>query len=135
MLPAFPFWLAFFDKCRHAFLLIVGGKQQSEQPPFKQNTFVQRRLKGLIHGFFGHAQGNRRFGGDGCGDFDATVRNWSTGATRLTSPNRSASSAVSRRSERIISMATAFADRPCQALRAACAGNDAQVDLRLPEHG
>ena len=57
------------------------------------------------------------------------------GTTRETRPERSASAASIMRPVRIISIAFDFADRAGQALRAAGAWDDAELDLRLAEFG
>src|SRR2546423_3874516 len=43
-LPVPKFWRALLDKGRHAFFLVVGGKQRVEDAPFESNAFRERRL-------------------------------------------------------------------------------------------
>ena len=118
----------------HAFLLVVGGEQRVEQPPLEHHAVGQRRFEGAVDALLGHRHARAAHRADGCGGAERLVEQLVGGhharhqARRARPRRRPSCGAVSDHVHRL-----ALAHRARQPLRAAGAGDDAELDLGLAE--
>ena len=130
-----PLRLALLDEGFHAFLLIVGREQRVEDAPLEHHAFRQPRLEGAVDRLLGRQHRRQRHIGDGVGDLHRLVHQarqrhharHQTGALGLGGVHHAAGEDHVHR--------LGLADRAGEALRAADAGDDAELDLGLAEFG
>jgi hypothetical protein len=134
LLP-FPFRGTFLEECCHAFFLVFGAEQGHEVFAFKLETSVQTAIEGSVHGVLGEpdcewcSSGNLRGKLQGLREVRFDWHN-PRDETNLECFKCSQISGIQNHFHR-----QAFANGSGQALRAARARNDAEVDFGLPKSG
>src|SRR5579872_5682493 len=121
------------DEGGHAFLLVFGGEERMEDAPLEAHAFGERRLIGAVDAFLGDHHRRQRIAGDRRGGLQRFL-------DELVGGNDARDEAATLRLGGVHHAAgedevhrLGLADEPGETLRAAGAGNDAELDLRLAQ--
>jgi len=131
----FPLRRAFFDEGFHAFFLIFRRKQRVENTALESHAFRKAALEGPIDCFLARQHRRQRHVRDGVGNFHRFLHQACRRHDTRHQPRFFRFSRIHHASGQNQVHGFRFANRMRQALRAADAGNNSKLDLRLAELG
>ena len=124
-----------FHEGRHAFLLILGGKQGMKDPPLNADAFRKRSLEGAIDRFLRRQHRRQRHRRNRFSKLHRLIHQGSSRNHTRHQPGTLGLGGIHHAPGQNHIHGLRLADRARQPLRAADARNDRKLDLRLAELG